>query len=105
MRFFTADRKLLIGLSVLIGVLVANLIVAGVLTHELIENSRGERTYHWVLLSGLLACLCSLLSGAVLVFREVGHRKRRDAVSKEHAEALQAAGRRKDEFLATLAHE
>lgn len=45
------------------------------------------------------------VSGAILVFREIRERKRQEAQLVQHAEALQEADRRKDEFLATLAHE
>jgi PAS domain S-box-containing protein len=45
------------------------------------------------------------VAGAILVFREIRERKRQEAELRQHAAALQEANRRKDEFLATLAHE
>jgi signal transduction histidine kinase len=43
--------------------------------------------------------------GVVLVFREVAERRRMERELRDRAEALAAAGRRRDEFLAMLAHE
>lgn len=45
------------------------------------------------------------ISGAILVFREIRERKRQEAELQRQAAALQDADRRKDEFLAILAHE
>ncbi len=45
------------------------------------------------------------IGGAILVFREIRERKRHEQEMVRQAEALQEADRRKDEFLATLAHE
>jgi PAS domain S-box-containing protein len=45
------------------------------------------------------------LLGVVLVFREVSERRRMERELTERAEALAAAARRRDEFLAMLAHE
>ncbi len=43
--------------------------------------------------------------GVILVFRDITERKRMENETKRQAEALQEADRRKDEFLALLAHE
>ena len=45
------------------------------------------------------------VGGAILVFREIRERKLHEQQLQRHADALQDADRRKDEFLATLAHE
>jgi PAS domain S-box-containing protein len=45
------------------------------------------------------------ITGVVLVFRDVTERRRSEAELLRHAAALQEADRRKDEFLAMLAHE
>jgi PAS domain S-box-containing protein len=45
------------------------------------------------------------VTGVILVFRDVGERRRQEVELRRQAEALQEADRRKDEFLATLAHE
>ncbi len=45
------------------------------------------------------------INGVILVFREIRERKRQEAELRQHTQALQEADRRKDEFLATLAHE
>lgn len=45
------------------------------------------------------------LLGCVLVFREISARQAAEAALREQAAALAAANRRKEEFLATLAHE
>lgn len=45
------------------------------------------------------------MNGAILVFREIRERKRQQAELQRHVNALNEADRRKDEFLATLAHE
>lgn len=43
--------------------------------------------------------------GVVLVFRDISERRRLEATLAEHARRLEEAHRRKDEFLAMLAHE
>ena len=43
--------------------------------------------------------------GAVLVFREISERKKQDRLLATQARELAEADRRKNEFLATLAHE
>ncbi len=43
--------------------------------------------------------------GAILVFREISRRKKQEQELRQHAAALAEADRRKDEFLAVLAHE
>ncbi len=45
------------------------------------------------------------VSGVVLVFREIREQKRQAQELRRRADALKEADRRKDEFLATLAHE
>ena len=45
------------------------------------------------------------VAGAILVFREITERKQHEAQLKRQTLALQDEDRRKDEFLATLAHE
>jgi len=45
------------------------------------------------------------VAGAILVFREISERKRQEAQLVRQTVALQEEDRRKDEFLATLAHE
>lgn len=45
------------------------------------------------------------VAGAILVFREISERKRQEAQLLHQTKALQEEDRRKDEFLATLAHE
>jgi len=45
------------------------------------------------------------VTGVILVFRDVGPRRRQEVELRSQAEALQEADRRKDAFLATLAHE
>jgi PAS domain S-box-containing protein len=45
------------------------------------------------------------VTGVILVFRDVGQRRRQEVELRSQAEALQEADRRKDAFLATLAHE
>jgi PAS domain S-box-containing protein len=45
------------------------------------------------------------LIGVVLVFHEVGERRRMEHELRQQAEELREAGRRKDQFLAMLAHE
>jgi signal transduction histidine kinase/ActR/RegA family two-component response regulator len=45
------------------------------------------------------------LIGAVLVFQDVTEKRRAEEALRDQAEALKEADRRKDEFLATLAHE
>lgn len=45
------------------------------------------------------------VAGAILVFREISERKRQEAELQRQTQALQDEDRRKDEFLATLAHE
>lgn len=45
------------------------------------------------------------VGGAILVFREIGGRKRQEEEHLQLEESLQEVSRRKDEFLATLAHE
>jgi PAS domain S-box-containing protein len=45
------------------------------------------------------------ITGSVLVFRDVSERRAAEDAIRAHAAQLQEADRRKDEFLATLAHE
>lgn len=45
------------------------------------------------------------VAGAILIFREISDRKQQERLLREQSSALAEANHRKDEFLATLAHE
>ena len=78
--------------------------IMGLANHTILVAKDGQE---WPIddSAGPIMSGASAVGGAILVFREIRERKQHEQQMLRQAEALQEADRRKDEFLATLAHE